>query len=159
MAGPDGGPEGRGLERAREPTPAVERTPAQHPVSWGSSGAPDPGGPQSLAGPTALLGSAGLLRCASARPPLEATSGLDSGDGRSASRPVIRVLGREPQPHGLVCFVMFSFPRFRRGQGLAMTPARRRDRGSRGRDAGGGGRAASKRVAMRPAPPSGPAAL
>src|SRR4051794_7652822 len=36
-----------------------------------------------------------------------------------------------------------------------MTPARRRDRGSRGRDAGGGGRAASKRVAMRPAQPSG----
>ena len=36
-------------------------------------------------------------------------------------------------------------------RGLAMTPARRRDRGSRGRDAGGGGRAASKRVALRPA--------
>src|SRR3954454_10902002 len=47
----DGGPEGRGLERARDPTPAVERTPAQHPVSRGSSGASDPGGPQSLAGP------------------------------------------------------------------------------------------------------------
>src|SRR3954471_13109440 len=44
---------------------------------------------------------------------------------------------------------MFSFPRFWRGQGLAMTPARRRDRGSRGRDAGGGGRATSKRVALR----------
>src|SRR5215207_7674831 len=72
MAGPDGGPEGRGLERACKPTPAVERTPAQHPVSWGSSGAPDPGGPQSLAGPPALLDSAGrsgLLRCASARSP------------------------------------------------------------------------------------------
>src|SRR4051812_3875143 len=111
-------------------------------MSRGSSGASDPGGPQSLAGPTALLDSAGrsgLLRFASARPPLTATSGLDSGDGRSAPRPVIRVLGREPQPHGLVCFVMFSFPRFRRGQGLAMTPARRRDRGSWGRDASGGG--------------------
>src|SRR3954454_7338415 len=42
---------------------------------------------------------------------------------------------------------MFSFPRYWRGQGLALTPARRRDRGSRGRDAGGGGRAARKRVA------------
>src|SRR3954449_248337 len=101
MAGPNGGPEGRGLERAREPTPAVERTPAQHPVSRGSSGAPAPGGPQSLAGPTALLDSAGrsdLLRFASARPPLTA-SGLDSGDGRSSERPVIRVLGGESQPH------------------------------------------------------------
>src|SRR5689334_9885187 len=87
MAEPDGGPEGRGLERAREPTPAAERTPAQHPVRRGLSGPPDSGGPQSLAGPTALLDSAGrsgLLRCASARPPLTATSGLDSGDGRSA---------------------------------------------------------------------------
>jgi hypothetical protein len=45
---------------------------------------------------------------------------------------------------------LFSFPSFLRGQGLAMTPARRRDRGSRGRDAGGGGRAASQRVALRP---------
>src|SRR3954447_2985630 len=72
-------------------------------LRWrGSSGAPDPGGPQALAGPPALLDSAGrsgLLRCASARPPLTATNGLDSGDGRSASRSVIRVLGREPQPH------------------------------------------------------------
>src|SRR3954451_6798223 len=58
---------------------------------------PDPGGPQSLAGPTALLDSAGrsgLLRCASARPPLTAASGLDSGDGRSSERPASRVLGR-----------------------------------------------------------------
>src|SRR3954467_11890342 len=93
--------------------------PSTTPSESGSSGAPDPGGPQSLAGPPALSDSAGrsgLLRCASARPPLTATSGLDSGDGRSASRPVIRVLGREPQPHGLVCFVMFSFPRYWRGQ-------------------------------------------
>src|SRR3954468_19588344 len=55
-----------------------------------------PRGPQALAGPPALLDSAGrsgLLRGASARPPLTA-SGLDSGDGRSAERPVIRVLGR-----------------------------------------------------------------
>src|SRR3954463_7434901 len=45
-----------------------------------SSGAPDPGGPQALAGPTALWDSAGrsdLLRCASARSPL-AAGGLDS---------------------------------------------------------------------------------
>src|SRR4051812_24739475 len=101
MAEPDGGPEGRGLERARKPTPAVERTPAQHPVRRGSSGAPVPGGPQSLAGPPALLGSAGrsgLLRFAPARPPLTA-SGLDSGDGRSALRPARRGLEREPQPH------------------------------------------------------------
>src|SRR3954464_15582436 len=92
---------GEGTGTGPQPTPAVERTPAQHPVSWGSSGAPDPGGPQSLAGPTALLDSAGrsdLLRFASARPPLTA-SGLDSGDGRSSERPVIRVLGGEPQPH------------------------------------------------------------
>src|SRR3954464_10293938 len=54
---------------------------------------------------------------------------------------------------------MFSFPRYWRGQGLAMTPARRRDRGSRGRDAGGGGRGASQRVARGPAQASGPAAL
>jgi len=33
-------------------------------------------------------GRSGLLRCAAARPPLTATRGLDSGDGRSASRPV-----------------------------------------------------------------------
>ena len=52
-----------------------------------------------------------------------------------------------------------AFPCSWRGQGLAMTPARRRDRGSRGRDADGGGRAASQRVALRPAQPSGPAAL
>jgi hypothetical protein len=51
------------------------------------------------------------------------------------------------------------FPRFWRGQSLAMPPARRRDRGSRGGMRAGvaGLRASGSR--MRPAPPSGPAAL
>src|SRR3954463_3987193 len=66
------------LQRLECPRPG-ERVP---------SGAPDPGGPQSLAGPTALLDSAGrsgLLRFAPARPPLPA-SGPDSRDGPSAAR-------------------------------------------------------------------------
>src|SRR4051794_29112603 len=88
MAGRMAVPRRGDLNGPTPPTPAVERTPAQHPVnmSRGSSGASDPGGPQSLAGPTALLDSAGrsgLLRCASARPPLTATE-LYSGDGRSS---------------------------------------------------------------------------
>src|SRR3954469_21731189 len=80
------------LQRLECPRPG-ERVP---------SGAPDPGGPQSLAGPTALLDSAGrsgLLRCASARPPLAATSRLDSEDGRSSWPSGPRVLGRGPRPH------------------------------------------------------------
>ena len=155
----DSGPEGRGLERARAPTQAVEGTPAQHPASRGSSDAPDPGGPQALAGPTALLDSAGrsgLLRCASARPPLTA-SGLDSGDGRSAERPDAGFLegataarAHDHNAHTLD-FGSSVFPCFWRGQGLAMTPARRRDRGSRGgmRAGAAGLRASGSRCDLR----------
>ena len=65
------------------------------------SGAAAPGGPQSLAGPTALLDSAGrsgLLRFATARPPLEAASGLDSGDGRSSQRSIVTFNRRDFEP-------------------------------------------------------------
>src|SRR3954464_15371075 len=47
--------------------------------------------------------------------------------------PVVGVRGGGPEPHGLFCFVMFSFPGYCGGQGPAMPPACRRDRGSRGR--------------------------
>src|SRR3954465_3095028 len=51
--------------------------------------------------PSGALGQRGPLGPAPLRfgPPALTASGLDSGDGRSASRPVIRVLGRGPQPH------------------------------------------------------------
>jgi NAD(P)-dependent dehydrogenase (short-subunit alcohol dehydrogenase family) len=77
-------------------------------------------------------------------------TGASTGIGAAAAR----AFGRNGAKVAINCFL-----RSWRGQGLAMTLARRRDRGSRGRDAGGGGRAASQRVALRPAPPSGPATL
>src|SRR4051794_8213947 len=52
-----------------------------------------------------------------------------------------------------------GFPSFLVGSGPRHDPCPSARPGERGRDAGGGGRAASQRVAMRPAPPSGPAAL
>src|SRR3954469_13517299 len=53
-------------------------------------------------------GRSGLLRCASARPPLTATSGLDSGDGRSSEHWVSRDFETTLQP--CVCSLRASRP-------------------------------------------------
>src|SRR3954468_13162867 len=62
-----------------------------------------PRGPTGPRRPSGALGQRGPLGPAPLRfgPPALTASRLDSGDGRSAERPVIRVLGRGPQPHGL----------------------------------------------------------
>jgi len=43
-------------------------------------------------------GRSGLLRFATARPPLEAASGLDSGDGRSSQRSIVTFNRRDFEP-------------------------------------------------------------
>ena len=75
----------------------------------------------------------------------------------AAARPRWRSTSKSPGLAGLA--VAIDKRAFLAGSGPRHAPARRRDRGSRGRDAGEGGRAASQRVALRPVPPSGAAAL
>src|SRR4051812_42491398 len=109
----DGSPEGRGLERAREPTPAVERTPAQHTASRGSSGAPAPRGSTVPRRPSGALGQRGPL----GPPPLRFGPPAAHGDERAGlrGRPLSVAScnqgswkGATAARVGLLCYVQFS---------------------------------------------------